>query len=98
MGAGAGVRVGRYDVCIRRYGRAPGHLEVLQWAREHDCPWNADQCARFADGSGHAEMAQWVRAQIGPMDAGSRKPGLLNVVAGFLLVGMVILVWKSRRA
>jgi len=22
-----------------------GHLTVLQWAREHDCPWTEDLCA-----------------------------------------------------
>ena len=23
------------------FAAAGGHLEVLQWAREHGCPWNA---------------------------------------------------------
>ncbi|KAK3236724.1 hypothetical protein CYMTET_53152 [Cymbomonas tetramitiformis] len=25
-----------------------GHLEVLQWARTHGCPWNEDTCMRTA--------------------------------------------------
>jgi len=38
-------------------------LEVLKWAREHDCPWNAVACASIADLRGHVEVARWVRAQ-----------------------------------
>jgi hypothetical protein len=53
---------------------------------------------RVANAGGHAEVVQWVRAQIDPMDAGSIGPGLLNMVAGFLLVGMVIFVRETRRA
>ena len=39
VGAGARLPVGRDDigVCIAAIG---GHLQALQWAREHDCPWN----------------------------------------------------------
>jgi len=35
----------------------------LQWARAHDCPWNAGGCANAAAEGGHVEVAQWVRAQ-----------------------------------
>ena len=35
-----------------------GHLEVLQWAREHGCPWNEWTCARAAQ-NGHLEVLQW---------------------------------------
>jgi hypothetical protein len=37
-----------------------GHLELLQWAREHDCPWSVGttHCAARA---GHLEVLQWVR-------------------------------------
>ena len=40
-----------------------GHLDVLQWAREHDCPWNANECAQAADAERRVEVARWVRAQ-----------------------------------
>jgi len=41
-----------------------GHLEVLQWAREHGCPWNASRCAHVADSGGHVQVVQWVMAQL----------------------------------
>jgi hypothetical protein len=34
---------------------AGGHLEVLQWAREYDCPWGEETCATAAQG-GHLEV------------------------------------------
>jgi hypothetical protein len=39
-----------------------GHLEVLQWAREHGCPWHADlenkdvDCCTLAAQDGHLEV------------------------------------------
>jgi len=37
-----------------------GHLEVLQWAREHGCPWDEWVC-RLAAGGGHLHVLQWAR-------------------------------------
>jgi len=37
-----------------------GHLEVLQWAREHGCPWNESTCSATAVG-GHLKVLQWAR-------------------------------------
>ena len=37
-----------------------GQLEVLKWAREHDCPWNHRTCEAAAEG-GHTELLQWAR-------------------------------------
>ena len=37
-----------------------GHLEVLQWAREHGCLWNEGTCEFAAEG-GHLEVLQWAR-------------------------------------
>jgi len=34
---------------------------VLQWAREHDCPWDSLTCLLAADG-GHLAVLQWARA------------------------------------
>ena len=46
---------------------ACGRLEVLQWAREHHCPWG-DACA-FADEGGHIEALQWLREHHCPWNA-----------------------------
>jgi len=35
-----------------------GHLHVLKWAREHDCPWCWRTCALAAEG-GHLEVLKW---------------------------------------
>ena len=37
-----------------------GHLETLQWARQHDCPWDAETC-RWAAQGGHLEVLRWAR-------------------------------------
>jgi len=34
-----------------------GHLEVLQWLRANDCPWDKDTCSHSA-GDGHLEVLQ----------------------------------------
>jgi hypothetical protein len=38
-----------------------GHLQVLQWARENDCPWDWLTCYHAAKG-GHLAALQWARA------------------------------------
>merc|ERR1719443_954090 len=43
------------------YAAMNGHLEVLQWARAHGCPWNTSTCAEAAE-NGHLEVLQWARA------------------------------------
>jgi len=40
---------------------------VLQWAREHGCPWNEWTCRQAAYG-GHLEMLQWLREHGCPWD------------------------------
>ena len=44
-----------------------GHLQTLQWAREHHCPWDARTCACAAAG-GHLEVLRWARAHGGEWD------------------------------
>ncbi len=44
-----------------------GHLEVLQWAREEDCPWNERTCANAALG-GHLEVLKWTLKKGCPWD------------------------------
>jgi len=43
---------------------------VLKWAREQDCPWDEDTCARAAMG-GHLEVLQWAREHHCPWDEGN---------------------------
>jgi hypothetical protein len=38
-----------------------GHLEVLQWARRHGCPWDEYTCTAAAE-EGHLEVLRWARA------------------------------------
>jgi len=44
-----------------------GHLKLLQWAREHGCPWNEWTCWKAAEG-GHLEVLQWAREHHCPWD------------------------------
>lgn len=37
-----------------------GHLEVLQWLRENQVPWDASTCSMAARG-GHLELLKWAR-------------------------------------
>ena len=39
-----------------------GHLEALQWAREHGCPWSEKTTAAAAAG-GFLEILRWCRAR-----------------------------------
>ena len=60
-----------------------GHLEVLKWARENDCPWDEWTCACAARG-GHLEVLKWARANDCPWDeetcACAAKGGHLEVL------------------
>ena len=38
-----------------------GYLEVLQWARANDCPWDERTCA-FAVEGGYLEVLHWACA------------------------------------
>jgi hypothetical protein len=40
-----------------------GHFELLQWAREQGCPWDADEVSRLAAEGGHVEIVRWVKSQ-----------------------------------
>ena len=44
-----------------------GHLEALQWAREHYCPWDMWTCARAAEG-GHRDVLRWAWEHGCPCD------------------------------
>ncbi len=49
------------DHLVAMYAARGGHLDVLRWAREHDCPWDDGTCWSAAEG-GHLEVLQWARA------------------------------------
>jgi hypothetical protein len=38
-------------------GAEGGHLEVMLWAREHECPWDWNMCSHLADESKHVGLA-----------------------------------------
>ena len=40
---------------------------MLQWARQHDCPWDAAVCQKAARG-GHLAVLQWARETGCPWD------------------------------
>jgi hypothetical protein len=42
-----------------------GHLATLQWAREHQCPWNKDQVRVHAAERGHVDMLRWLDEEGG---------------------------------
>ena len=55
--AGARLPVECRHVSFRR----SGHLDVLRWAREHDCPWDDMTCENAARG-GQLAVLRWARA------------------------------------
>jgi hypothetical protein len=58
----------RNPVMWRVYFTRPQHLDILKWAREHGCPWDATTCKHAANG-GHLEMLQWAHERDCPWDA-----------------------------
>jgi len=44
-----------------------GHLDLLKWARENQCPWDEDTCANAAY-NGDFEVLKWARANQCPWD------------------------------
>ena len=61
------------------YAAAGGHLQVLQLAREHHCPWDGGTYSSAANG-GHLEVVQWARAHGCP-DWPWNWPTLINAAS-----------------
>ena len=40
-----------------------GQLEVLEWLRENECPWDKNTCKEAASG-GHLEVLMWARERL----------------------------------
>jgi len=54
-----------FDKRVFAYAAGGGHMEIIQWLHERQCPWNEEAClaaARF----GHLEVLQWLRARDCP--------------------------------
>ena len=49
-----------------------GHLQVLQWAHQNDCPWNEKTCKEAASG-GQLEALKWARENGCPWDEDTRE-------------------------
>ena len=69
------------DICL--YAAYGGHLEVLKWARDNDCPWDGDTCSNAAE-CGHLEVLKWALEEACPLhespcDAAARG-GYLSVL------------------
>jgi hypothetical protein len=47
------------------YAARNGHLDVLQWARQNECPWNKDRCLSEAKEQGHSHIMQWIKENDG---------------------------------
>lgn len=45
-----------------------GHLEVLKWAIENDCPWDEQTCSRAA-ARDYLEVLKWLRTNGCPWSA-----------------------------
>jgi hypothetical protein len=58
-----GCPLGGADLCAA--AADGGYLEVLKWARERNCPWDAETRRRAADG-GHLEVLRWLDEQGAP--------------------------------
>jgi len=66
-GALAGWSLDRtmFNKRVFAYAAGGGHMGVIQWLCEHQCPWDEEAClaaARF----GHLEVLQWLRARDCP--------------------------------
>ena len=58
---------GWQDSAIALAAARGGHLEVLQWAVEHGCPWHKEATYEAA-GGGHLEELQWAVEHECPWD------------------------------
>jgi len=54
-----------FNVRVFSYAASGGHMEVVRWLHEHDCPWN-DTATMAAARFGHLEVLQWLRARDCP--------------------------------
>jgi hypothetical protein len=45
---------------------------MLMWARDNDCPWDEQTCARAAEGD-HLEVLRWARENSCPWNESTRQ-------------------------
>ena len=64
------VRRGCPTFAVCREAAKAGHLEILEWAHEHDCPWDNGTCWEAAVG-GHFECLTYAHEHGCPWDKGT---------------------------
>ena len=55
---------------MSKYAAKRGHFEMLKWARENGCPWDAGMCYSLAY-HGHFEILKWAHENGCPWDVGT---------------------------
>lgn len=60
-----------------------GRIDMLEWARAHDCEWGPNVCAKAAR-HGHIEVLEWLRARGCPWDRGTYYAALRGGHPGLL--------------
>jgi hypothetical protein len=77
-----------------------GHLAVLQWLREHDCPWDWGTCVGAAR-AGQLEVLQWAREHGCPWNTDvcldAAQAGQLEVLQWMRKNGATGDVWDETR-
>jgi hypothetical protein len=69
---------------------AAGRLDILQWARAHDCPWAPSTC-EYAAAEGHLEILDWAVRNGCP-------PGHRAGIAAASRGRLEVLKWMSARS
>jgi hypothetical protein len=62
-----GLSRGNSKMQVCNMAALKGHLEILQWARLQNCPWDKYTCS-WAAKHGHLEVLKWARLQNCPWD------------------------------
>jgi len=57
-------------------GRRGGHLDVLAWLKENECPWNEEGTCSAAAERCQLEVLKWLREQGCKWDANTVGAGL----------------------
>ena len=73
------------DVYYCAYLAGNNYFEVLKWARENGCPWNADTCSSAASG-GHLEILKWARENGCPWNKDTERAKLLLTLSAQVLL------------
>lgn len=50
--------------CLSEAAAEHGHLDMLMWLREHECPVDIDDCMAAAEEGGHVAVVEWLNQFI----------------------------------